>query len=784
MPWGYSTNDRFHTSLAAAAVNGTLSEPGGEPRLVTDTGNNLSVSNGVLRIIGAAGAGDPGLWYVARARTAGLTMLGKWTVVDATLNVELGFAVAQAGIMAAGYCFVMNADTLMARTGAVQPVVVIPVDGTEYKMAVVLRTAGAFFFVKSPGGYYEMVALDVQGGGTPVYPAISNVSASLIADNILVSNRLWIPRPMMSDGFSIVPDATDRGDNGYDGAHTEVALDSVNRAYYNGVSSYTNIQTAGMAAKFNGLEGSLIIRAKVADAYNWIDETERRIVEIYADATNYLSMSRDTVDNQIIWSYKAGVAAVATDTKAALGAVVDFFTMGMTWSDTANRLETYYDGATEGGAACAGVWAGAPTVSVIGAETLVPATVWNGWLSDCILVYGLVATAAQMTLIHNYLDAGTLTVALLDGMFGQFNWSWWRLDESYYSDGLGHAEGVAGGLGSGGGGKRWDNWTWHIHPTIAENYPISTELHTAANCGGNNAAVPLAGDANATVGWAADATGGVLAAAAAPAASVGGFEFTITGNALDNGALADAGSLPTVAHTYYHTTFDVYKAADAQTWKFAVRDAGDTVDVAVLDTAFNTGGAYQSMVYVWRSAGINERLQFVGEAAAAGTLYVDNISVREISNKNLFQTRQFPTFNVMASAKVTVTGNGVVAGVVINLDDPDDPQNYMIAYHDGTNCKLDKCVNGVITPDVITGAAAYIAGFTVDVYKSGTTVRLYYNKALIGFGVVANEEIISNCYHGIFSNAVTGTLNDFFAYPTGTNNEHRILDAFEKEREL
>src|SRR3990167_1908183 len=84
----YLLHDEFITALVAGSVNGTLAEPGGSlgtvaqnTRIVTDTGNKLSISGGEVVATSAVAANDPRLSYGPFTRVAGLTWTARlyWT---------------------------------------------------------------------------------------------------------------------------------------------------------------------------------------------------------------------------------------------------------------------------------------------------------------------------------------------------------------------------------------------------------------------------------------------------------------------------------------------------------------------------------------------------------------------------------------------------------------------------------------------------------------------------------------------------------------------------------
>lgn len=162
--------------------------------------------------------------------------------------------------------------------------------------------------------------------------------------------------------------------------------------------------------------------------------------------------------------------------------------------------------------------------------------------------------------------------------------------------------------------------------------------------------------------------------------------------------------------------------------------------------------------------------------ATATTALTALEKVKQITLSSLFASVSVSTPDVLAEAAVTMTA-GTQAGLVLNLDSAATPANFVIAYHDGTNCLLGKCVAGTYT-SVISAAATYSAGAVLRVIKNGTAYRLYYNNALVGTGTISDAGIVSNARHGLFSTYASNSLDNFVVWARGTGNEYSALDAF------
>ncbi|MFZ2992511.1 MAG: hypothetical protein WA061_02235 [Microgenomates group bacterium] len=161
---------------------------------------------------------------------------------------------------------------------------------------------------------------------------------------------------------------------------------------------------------------------------------------------------------------------------------------------------------------------------------------------------------------------------------------------------------------------------------------------------------------------------------------------------------------------------------------------------------------------------------------------IDNVIVKPLTLSTLFASITTQLANISCSVKATLTA-GTQAGVVARLDSSSSPANFLIAYHDGTNIVLDKCVGGVYT-NLINTAATYAADrkLRVITYHSDATtlkVRVYYNDVLIGAEqTVTDAGIRQNVLHGNFSTYVGNTFDYINVYPRGSDNEYSKLDDY------
>jgi len=172
---------------------------------------------------------------------------------------------------------------------------------------------------------------------------------------------------------------------------------------------------------------------------------------------------------------------------------------------------------------------------------------------------------------------------------------------------------------------------------------------------------------------------------------------------------------------------------------------------------------------------------------AAGATALDaNNKVQQITLVDMFATFATGTPSVLISGAVTLDANTQAAGYITNLDDDAAPANFLIAYHDGTNAHLEKCVAGTYT-SLINAAAAYAAGRVprIHTYRDGANLkaRLYYNDALIGAEqTIADAGIVDNVIHGQMSTNPVNRLDTFQLFARGEEGQYNaFLDKVVKE---
>jgi hypothetical protein len=194
---------------------------------------------------------------------------------------------------------------------------------------------------------------------------------------------------------------TDISGNGFNGSHTAVALgqpgigDAKTAAAYNGSTTCTSIQSAGLAAAFNGVTGTVLLWAKVGNVGVWSDGIYRRLFQVTVDANNSLSILRNgAVDGRVYAEFKG--SNVAKNSGLTLASPLNWLALVMTWGDPAGTVRFFVNNSAGTPGVGYGAWAGSPTAMVIGAQNTVPDYEWVGSLAHCAM-WSVALSSAEIT---------------------------------------------------------------------------------------------------------------------------------------------------------------------------------------------------------------------------------------------------------------------------------------------------------------------------------------------------------------------------------------------------
>ena len=181
----------------------------------------------------------------------------------------------------------------------------------------------------------------------------------------------------------------------------------------------------------------------------------------------------------------------------------------------------------------------------------------------------------------------------------------------------------------------------------------------------------------------------------------------------------------------------------------------------------NAPAAWSNKVASFRciSVGVSLYCRSIG---AGATAYLDDVTLKSIVASTLFCSvnSRLSNFNLVAPP-ISAFQAATQCRVVLRLDSPTNPQNFVIAYVDGAgNVKIEKCAGGTYTP-LSTVAAAYGATKYFSAKTNGSSISIYYGTSdyctLIATVTVPDASIVNNVRHGLFStysgNQFAGTFS-------------------------
>jgi len=184
--------------------------------------------------------------------------------------------------------------------------------------------------------------------------------------------------PLWEECGSVAYDLTG---NGCDGAYIGAGRGEYGGAFFDGIDDYINVTTPQFLSLFDGTEGTIAIRLRVANDGVWTDSKERRFLAIEAPG-NYLLLRKLTQQNALNCQYNAGgvIKSVNIPTNS-----VERLWLTFTWSESEDLVIGYLNGEQVGVIGTSmGHWSAPPTMAIVGAGHATPNRVWWGSLSDAV----------------------------------------------------------------------------------------------------------------------------------------------------------------------------------------------------------------------------------------------------------------------------------------------------------------------------------------------------------------------------------------------------------------
>lgn len=152
--------------------------------------------------------------------------------------------------------------------------------------------------------------------------------------------------------------------------------------------------------------------------------------------------------------------------------------------------------------------------------------------------------------------------------------------------------------------------------------------------------------------------------------------------------------------------------------------------------------------------------------AAGNSVWIDNLTLKPLTfNTAILST---PLMRPGKNPKVTVSIlTSTLCGVVSHLDNPLNPQNFILGYADRgvvNHFYLVKCVAGVFSAPLILATGVYVDGAPIEIRNSATnTFQLWFNNAQVGTDqTISDASIVQNAYYGVFDTNGGNSLDSFF----------------------
>lgn len=204
-------DDEFNTDLAAGSVHGTAAEPGPGTRGVADSGSYLSITSGQLRITQAITATNPAMWFTLyTARIAGKIFSSHFKMSSSTNSDGFccghdatepwinnwparAFNFYRGGILKVNS---LNVSSIAIGLWSVN---------TDYYCIRLIRSTGDMWLIK--GGAFSnwtLLFADTTNSDANLYPIAkqwNNAGDSCYHSFLRIPTTLWLPTPLLSDGF-------------------------------------------------------------------------------------------------------------------------------------------------------------------------------------------------------------------------------------------------------------------------------------------------------------------------------------------------------------------------------------------------------------------------------------------------------------------------------------------------------------------------------------------------------------------------------------------------------
>lgn len=349
IPIQWLLRDEFSDTLAAGAVNGTMATPGPGGRTVNaDTGNYISISGDSINFA-AAGAsyGNAAALLRTVPRIPGTTSI-YGIIQNSVSNFEFGFSELNTSTRPVRHCIEISGTTLTIwRTGGGNNIVVANVTANALQLgAMTLRASGYHAFAKIDGGsFFLLYWVDATYSASPMSLICSNSNATVAVQFARIPSNLWLPAPLVSDGFGSAFGTTD-GLGHAEGVTGGIGSGGGNVAWTQQVGTWTVSSSKAAAATLSGGVAVATALLSTKDVLAKVKVTRSAgaggLALRWTDSSNYLYTEHDGTNaylKQVLAGSTTTLITAAATYSAGAELVADL-------NGTAGRL--YYNNALVG----------------------------------------------------------------------------------------------------------------------------------------------------------------------------------------------------------------------------------------------------------------------------------------------------------------------------------------------------------------------------------------------------------------------------------------------------
>jgi len=331
------------------------------------------------------------------------------------------------------------------------------------------------------------------------------------------------------------------------------------------------------------------------------------------------------------------------------------------------------------------------------------------------------------------------------------------------TDGLGHAEGIATGIGAGGGRRAWSGATWSVAGGYALNTPTLGADMFDAGAGTFE---------SGTYAWTVYGTN-----------TIANVSNTLEVTYVDNAA---------GAHLEFSNAEDLNANLTIGRWYVVQFDASVNAGSSVIFRSESTELGYNTTItsttpvtvkHTWCCTNTTLAVLRNNSMGAGEKAYWDNISIKQIDPTTLHQNITAGTANVAVRGQsVGMANPATQVGVSVRL--ATDRSSGLNLYWDGAgNIKLDEFTATVTYSNLMSVVKAWATNDSVELQVRGTAYRCYHITAagvitLLGSGTCTVNGSLGTDV-GTFSTDSGNTIDNFTCYPTGDENQYgNDLDRF------